>query len=480
MPSPIPPRDEWPPHLFLRGKRFYARLRVPDSVARTGTHLQQSLRTDRYAEALKRLPVVVSALRLQLEGMRRARPVSERRPLSAVEREAEWWRDQIARAGGNPDSGNVPKTLDDQWSQVIENKLGDVVGEQPDERGRPEPIYEGEGEVRRLVDLVFGRVLPVEANVERFIAERELKPRYADRHRRATRRLRAWMITKLDTDDLRRVTRKLAGEFYDNLLVEQGVSTPTANSLVGTLAVYWRWLGDRLGVEGNPWVRQTRKAKAIEALAAKRPFTDAELVALLNGDTYLTIHDLMRIAALSGMRIDEIARLTVAGTSNGMFRVLQGKTANAIREVPIHPGLTLLVARRSEGKADSERLFDELRAPASGSRELSSKASERFTAYRRRMGVDERQEGQRQSNVDFHSFRRWFATKAEQAGHPPHLISAVTGHSDGRESMALSLYSSGPSVAQKLAVVSSVLLPLGARPDSPPGPLLGSGHRSAL
>jgi len=51
-----------------------------------------------------------------------------------------------------------------------------------------------------------------------------------------------------------------------------------------------------------------------------------------------------------------------------------------------------------------------------------------------------------QSNVDFHSFRRWFTTKAEQAGQLPHIIDAVAGHQ--RPGETLGRYSQGPSVAQ--------------------------------
>lgn len=421
-PPPPPPRKDWPRHLFLRGRRYYARLRVPDSVGQVGTHLQRSLETDRYAEAVKRLPVVLSALRLDLEKMRAAKPdASPKAPPPTVDREAAWWREQIMQAGGDPDSGRIPDELDDQWARAIEEKLGPIIGEQPDEHGRPEAIYAGEAEARRLADLVFGKVLPVEDQLERFIREKGLKRRYADRHRRAARRLREWLVATINTDDLRRVTRRLAGDFYDHLLAT-GTATPTANSLVGSLGVYWKWLGVRLGVEGNPWAGQARKPKATEALAEKRPFTDDEMVKLLTGETYRTLHDLMRVAALSGMRIDEIARLTVETSREEVFRITEGKTANSIREVPIHPALNAIVARRQKGKAPGTRLFDELKA--SGSRELSAKASERFTEYRRRIGVDERREGQRQANIDFHSFRRWFTTKAEQAGQPPHLISA--------------------------------------------------------
>ena len=43
-------------------------------------------------------------------------------------------------------------------------------------------------------------------------------------------------------------------------------------------------------------------------------------------------------------------------------------------------------------------------------------ASKRFGHYRKRVGVDEREQGRRQSNIDFHSLRRWFITKARNAG----------------------------------------------------------------
>jgi hypothetical protein len=40
----------------------------------------------------------------------------------------------------------------------------------------------------------------------------------------------------------------------------------------------------------------------------------------------------------------------------------------------------------------------------------------RFGRYMRRLGLAEIRDGHRRSLVNFHSFRRWFATKVEQAG----------------------------------------------------------------
>ena len=61
--------------------------------------------------------------------------------------------------------------------------------------------------------------------------------------------------------------------------------------------------------------------------------------------------------------------------------------------------------------------------------ERSQKVVRPFTIYRRKRGVDDVPEGARQFCVDFHSFRRWFITKAEQVKQPVHFIEALVGHS---------------------------------------------------
>lgn len=77
--------------------------------------------------------------------------------------------------------------------------------------------------------------------------------------------------------------------------------------------------------------------------------------------------------------------------------------------------------------------------------------------------------------MDFHSFRRWFITKAEQAGQQVHIIQSTVGHA--REGVTLKTYSGGPSLIQRRKVVESVRLPEGASAESPEGPLMGSQSR---
>ena len=151
----------------------------------------------------------------------------------------------------------------------------------------------------------------------------------------------------------------------------------------------------------------------------------------------------------------------------------EAKTKAGQRRVPVHPQLQALIKRRSAGKASDAKLFDELKAPPSRPDRAAGKVTERFTAYRRTLGLDDRLEGRRQANADFHSFRRRHITKLEQAGVPPHIISALVGHEEGREFLALQRYSAGPSMDQLVDAVGRLALPTQAPADSPLGPRMG-------
>jgi integrase len=65
--------------------------------------------------------------------------------------------------------------------------------------------------------------------------------------------------------------------------------------------------------------------------------------------------------------------------------------------------------------------------------------------------------GKRRSLVNFHSFRRWFTTKAERAGNRDTLIAAIVGHK--RAGMTLGRYSEGPEMRQAKRCIASVKLP---------------------
>ncbi len=83
-----------------------------------------------------------------------------------------------------------------------------------------------------------------------------------------------------------------------------------------------------------------------------------------------------------------------------------------------------------------------------------------FCRYRLALKVDDKREAKRRGLVNFHSARRWFTTKAAQAGVPLDTIAAVVGHSEKSSKNAMTLrYVGGLTDIQLRACVEAVKLP---------------------
>lgn len=416
----------------------------------------RSLKTKSKAEAVARFHLESGKVQREAEAKRRDSKGMRIGRRTRAEDQGRYWAEQLS-AAKTPDEA---ERIEENLHLTIEDILGDPVDIEVRPDGREEPVYDPARERRALTvsRIAQGKAVPVSLYFEDFISGRSDSARYVYRFRRAITLLEEWLGTRPELNNTRAVTDVTAVEFLE-YAVSSGLTRRTALSFKSALNVYWDWLGRRGLVKRGVW-KMADLRRAGTTTDKKRGFTDEEVAALLAGDASPILADMMRVAALSGMRLNEIANLRVGHCAGGLFRVEEGKTENAARAVPIHSDLKKLVARRSAGKSPDDYLMDGLKAPPSrGERGRGDKLGERFTAYRRSLGVDPRRPGRRQGEVDFHSFRRWFATKAERAGMADTLISAVLGHSVGRRSLAMSVYSDGPELAQWRAVVESVRLP---------------------
>jgi len=266
------------------------------------------------------------------------------------------------------------------------------------------------------------------------------------------RRLADWVEAQKLAPTLEAIDRRRAGAFVTEL--SKGLDRRTVARIVSACRSFWVYLGRKGHApdDRNPWDKQAppRAKNSGQEVHEERPFTKEEMVALLRGPAGAEMGDLLRVSALSGMRIDEVYRLTVADCREGMFRVRRAKTNAGRREVPIHPDLSTIVARRVCGKEPDAFLFHEAGivvsdtrepvAPPNGRRkagevrvvregqERSAAASKRFARYRKAVGVADNVPGKRRSLVNFHSARRWFVTEALRNGNPERVVQQVIGH----------------------------------------------------
>ena len=312
--------------------------------------------------------------------------------------------------------------------------------------------------------LASGTMTPLLLHVDAWLAEGGSKgpgtPRTQRQYRSDLTALAAWMKT-IGVGTIEGVTKKTVGRYVTEGLLGSGMNRVTANRKISAPSAYWRWLARRGHTEATPWLGQSLSKGSSRGTEerTKRPFEDDEVARLFHGERLgldPELADAMRVAALSGLRLEELYRLTVADCTGNLFSVRLSKSRAGVRKVPIHAELADLVARRTAGKAAKDFLFHEAGAQISG-RERSAPLSKRFGRYRQTVGVHDRQEGRRHSACDFHSFRRWFITTARNAGVDRAVVAAVVGHE--ANGMTDGVYHGGPTGTLKAACVAAVRLP---------------------
>ena len=330
---------------------------------------------------------------------------------------------------------------------------------------RAESIAETQGAARADT---FGKIamaisLPFTLHVTDWLSEPGAKGVYRGRtaldYRRMVEGFAFWMGKEGIGATVEAVTRRVAGR-YLAALHGQSLSPARVRTVVAALSGYHQWLTRRGLIPDdslNPWVGQApRKAQGVRQ-EPERAFTDDEVATLLSAPPDACMADLMHVAALSGMRLEEACRLTVGMSQDGVFKVPGTKTRSAKRDVPIHSGLAEIVRTRSNGKPVDGFLFHELGDPdRHGDR--SAAFSKRFGRYRESLGVHEKELGRRRSRVNFHSWRRWHITTALRAGQPSRVVSQVVGHQ--LSGMTEGVYFSGDTIEAKRACVEAVCMPM--------------------
>lgn len=350
-------------------------------------------------------------------------------------------------------------------SMTIDAVLGRPTGVEIDPAtGEEEPVFDRAKEklAKQFARMIAGTATPIDELHGQYMAQLTVKPRTKGDDERAIRLLKRWCaLNEIEPFLQSFPSKRSAVRFVDDLqAMEPNLSPVTLNKYINRLSRYWQWLEKREEVEADVWRGLALVPPRVAHYEKERPFTDDELVRLLSGKATQAMHDLMRIAALTGCRLDPIVCLRVRDCrDDNVFVFKPQKKEQMERLCPIHSDLLEIVRRRTEGKMPDDPFFPEWPGPQKGDskRERSFKTSNQFTAYARSIGVREELDGRRRSLINFHSFRRWFITKAERAGQPENIIAVVVGHK--RQGMTLGVYSAGPAIEQARACVEAVRLP---------------------
>lgn len=473
-------------YLEKRRRRWYAVVYVPQSVEHLlGKKLRMPLRTEDLKEAQHQRHRAVAALKDKIREVEKAASAPH-------QTEAMEWREHL-RAAREQDEREL--TGDPEDPPPLEWMIADQIQERAEaierqERRAGRPRVEATDAAGAFLAAASLTTTPLLQYLPVWLEEGGVKGPYRPRTKLQLQgdieRLGEWMKAHKLALTLEAIGRKEAGAFVSDL--GKSLERKTVGRIVSACRSYWVFLGRKGHVpdDRNPWDRQAPpKAKNSGYEGEKeRPFTREEMVALLRGPADAELADLMRVAALSGMRIEEVYRLTVADCAGGLFRVRQSKTKAGVRSVPIHPDLAAIVARRVQGKEPGAFLFHEAGTVAKSGmgdagaqrgrrkgdqgrvvvegKERSMAASKRFARYRVAVGVDAKVPGKRRSLVTFHTFRSWFVTEALKGGQLERVVRQVVGHK--LQGVTLGRYHGGDELAALRACVEAVQLPsIGAR-----------------
>ncbi len=440
-------------YLEQNGGKWRVVIAVPRPLqAKLGTKLKQSLNTDSLTTANALKWNVIRQLKAKLE---QATSGTLQDP---VVQEGLLYREALEKAKDDHERENIEAALDAR----IEVIRGTPLGPDPDDPSTP--LYDEARDARAslLNDVALGMGTPLLTHLKTYHSQGNRKARTQADDERAIEYLTDWCRQENLAPTIEEITRKRAGQFINGYLTGdqkgQAIARKTANKYISSLSGYWKWLEKRGFVDANVWQGQSlpKEVKPTEEMA--RAFTDEEMVKLLTGDAKPYLAAMIRIAALTGARIGAIAELRVKDVAGGMITFQPQKREKGTRTIPMHPDLVATFKQLSEGKQQADWLFPELSVPPKGSQlERSMPAVKLFGRYREDLGVRDRVEGAKRDRITFHSFRRWFITKAEQAYIEPHVIETVVGHK--RQGMSLGLYSGGPSIEQMRKCVNAVKLP---------------------
>ncbi|KXV69978.1 hypothetical protein AD951_04235 [Acetobacter malorum] len=326
---------------------------------------------------------------------------------------------------------------------------------------------------QRAHDIAFGNATPLSVLLDRWFPSLEgvVTQELIDRHHRAFSRLGAYLAGSIDlktdkpedyirTISIEQIDKRTAGHFREWLEKLPAIGPRVVGFHLSTMNSFWKWAHDVGYAVYNPWEGSTRGLKKKIALASrergeKRPYTDEELVTLFTQAKERlkhpkkwpwarVIHDMLRLAPLTGCRQNELASLTFARVirpthPEQLWRISVteevSKTRSSTREVPLHPIAQQVIVQRlaelPEGHSQDAMLFPECK-PGGRDNKPGHYLSKRYATFLKSV-MGEKPE------IDFHSFRRCFATffAIAEANGAQHCSELVLEHLIGHKPISL-------------------------------------------
>lgn len=433
------------PYIALRGNTYYARLTIPeDARSYFGkSELWQSLKTKNLRDAEYRAARIVTEWKAQIETYRGNTGIAHEALEWRKVLEAERKKDQKLIEQFRRENGHRPLTVFEAGELGIGNNEHGYLD-------YLERLYEEQGpEAADSFDsIVKGQLMPTLCYIEQYKASLKVIPRTLQQR-----------CTHLDYLNQRFPTLPVKRSEVAKWIIEmetQVLAEATIKGRIGTCRSYFEFLqrldylnpDDPNPFEGHKYNRRKKASKQ----ELRQAFEVSDIPRLIDAaerkgrkDTNLAAA--IKIAAYTGMRREEIARLKVEHVKerDGIkyFDIIDAKTKAGLREVPIHSELLALIADLVKNSTDGYLLPEE---PTTKNNERGDAIGKRFKTLRDGLGFD--------SRYVFHSIRKTVSTIFERSGVNHNEAAEIVGHE--KTGMTYGLYSAGMGLKQKSTIISRI------------------------
>lgn len=442
-------------YLQKRGQTWLVVVEVPKALQRVlgKRRLMKSLQTQSLDEANRKKHAVVAEMKLRLDLLARTPDQVEAKALAR----AMVYRGEYLLA--STQKFNIPDT--DEFVSARGMVVDDIRSDWERLLGTA-----GDGVADRFIKLATAQVTPLAGLPEQWLAETEsaVTGQTLKQHAFAVRHFIEWAGG--ESISIEDITRLKAGAYLGEALRSGERAPKTVKRHMSSLSGFWTWLKSRGHAKENPFEGH-KYGGSKKGSSTRRPFNDEELTKLLSGK-YTghyneTLHDLIRLALVSGARLNELCSLKLTDVERlndgWSMNILKGKTEAATRSVPLHRSVNAIIEKRTA--AQTPYLFQELTTGGPDEKHMWY-ASKAFKRYRTKVGLPERFK-------DFHSLRNTFIEAMEGAEVTEATVKLLVGHK--RASMTYGLYSKGARVdlraaIDRLAYTPGVMALIGERPAS--------------
>ena len=396
-PSTASPRMARPPNLTLKHRTWCVAIRVPrDLVPLIGRArlFRSTEEHDIHRAAIKAEPIraeFTSIIAAARKGTVQGDLETRIRALTVAYREAK----------AHPM---------DMTDEVLEEAVHTVLNGM-DWHELQEPQRTPEGKAAQIaLGRIVGASTPFLDGLDDWKAATHIKARQLDQY---VADLTMWSKTYPTTQQ---ATRDAAQDWVDARL-KQGDSPKTLQRRMAALRTYWRHMRPR---EATPWDGVGVPKQRTLIKAERDDFTVPEVLALIEKAGEGPLQDLIVLGALTGGRIEELCKVTVADLrDSGKALRLASKTTAGHRTVPLVGAAARLVERLAKTPQGPEGFLIHSTADNQYG-ERSVPLGKKFGRLKASLGHD--------GTLVFHSLRKTVASLLRDAGCPEFIAADILGH----------------------------------------------------